>query len=316
MELLTIKGVQSNFLTQIVEMNLPVLRFSTTPHCDAVCSFCHNEGREIGTRGQETEKTPSFLSEDEVKQIAGYFRPYFDEIKFTGGEPTTTSNLANLVRIFADEGYECSMVTNGALFDNSLQLELREAGLRRVNVSLPTLDEAQYVQFFGVDKLPRVLRNLRDMARNYERVKINFMASDATIPSQISNMDSLSSELGITISLIELARASTLALPMSSRVVSYLTRDPGILTREESYERIGRRSVVTTNMGGRWEIDDFRDEGYRERAFDNAVCSSCDKRERCVEGPYALRIGYDGTARPCLIRSDNVLEFKGGYENN
>jgi len=315
MELLTIEGIKSEFLTQIIEMDLPSLRFSTTPDCDADCSFCHNEGRKIGTRKDET-KTPSFLSEEEVEYIARYFKPFFDEVKFTGGEPTTTSNLANLVRIFSNEGYDCSMITNGNLFDNSLQLQLKEAGLSRVNVSLPTLDEAQYAEFFGVDRLPRVLRNLKDLVRNYDKVKLNFMASDETVPSQLQGMDDLSSRLGTTISVLELARASTLEEPMSSRVVSYLSENPGILTTEDSYERVGRRSIITTKTGGRWEIDDFRDQSYREQAFDNVICSSCNVQERCVEGPYALRIGYDGTAKPCLIRSDNTLEFKGRYENN
>lgn len=69
------------------------------------------------------------------------------------------------------------------------------------------------------------------------------------------------------------------------------------------------------NNGGVWEIDDFRRESYREDAFDNPYCQRCDVRDKCVEGPYALRITHQGNLKTCLIRSDNMISLgNDGYE--
>lgn len=300
---------RGEFLDRVSEMRLPYLRFSVTSDCNANCDFCHNEGQKVGAR-KTSQSVSSPLREEQIEYIARFFAPHFDEVKFTGGEPTLVENLDSIIRIFTNYGYESSLTTNGILLDREMQTRLRDSGLSRVNVSLGSLDSEQHRRFFGVDgQLGRVLRNLEDLSKNFEGTKINFMASDESIPAQIAPISELSARLRITVSCLELVNARSLANPIHRKLISYLDSLIGIRNVESQPDRFHVKNLYKLNNGATWEIDDFRREGYRLDAFDNSYCQVCPSLERCVEGPYALRVSSDGTLRTCLLRGDNVIKL-------
>ena len=131
---------RKSFWLMIDAMKLPYLRLSVTNNCNNACPFCHNEGQEFGKRGNEAKQQLSALSEQAYEYIADFFSQKFRRIKFTGGEPTLATNLPEIVRIFHERGYECSITTNGFLLDETKQKALKAAGLSKVNISLSTLD--------------------------------------------------------------------------------------------------------------------------------------------------------------------------------
>lgn len=301
----------------IDEMGLPYLRVSVTPDCSASCSFCHNEGMARGARGLSVVKRPTQLQIDDYHFIAGFFKRHFSRVKFTGGEPTIVSNLADVVQVFAREQYHCSMTTNGFGFDKDLQTRLRDVGLSGVNVSIHTTDEKDHSEIFGVGgQLPKVVKNLRTLRDIFPgAAKMQFMALPGrNVPSQLVPMTDLSAEVGLPVSYLSLVTDRNAEQPMSAEIVEYLDKQIGIVSLEAFPKAFCNRRVITFANGGTWEIDDFRETDYRQAAFNNAICRMCSKRSSCVEGPYALRIHADGTARPCLVRSDNQVAFrKGGY---
>ena len=301
----------------IQEMGLNYLRFSTTQDCNARCTFCHNEGQKFGARGKLAQPKPSFLSGDEINYIASFFSDVFREVKLTGGEPTLTSNLDEIAGIFASHNYRCSLTTNGVILDAQMQQRLKDTGVRKVNVSLSTLDRAQYELFNRIEGgLDRVLENLETLPKYFGESRINFMGSPQTVPSQVLPMAELSARTGITISCLELASTKTLSEPTSAKIISYLSDSLGINSTEEQAGRFGAKKIYTFGDGSRWEVDDFREKDYRTRAFDNDVCGSCQARDNCAEGPYALRVGYDGTLRLCLQNKELTFRFgEGGYES-
>lgn len=300
-------------------MGLPYLRISTSPHCNADCIFCHNEGQLRGKRGADTRPEPSFLTLEDYEYIAQFFASQFGNAKFTGGEPTLTENLPEIVSVFRKAGYTCSMTTNGHLLDAGLQAKLKNAGICRINVSLPSLDAAEYSGLFGVgtDCLSRVIRNVEELGHVYgSSAKLNFMAlKGRNVPSQLVPITKLSAETGLTVSCMEVINPKSLERPISSSVIEYLNEKIGISSWVHHPDTFSHKSIITFKNGGTWEIDDFRRSSYRHSAFANEYCQGCPVRDMCVEGPYALRVLFDGTVKPCLIRGDNTVALGvRGYE--
>jgi len=306
---------ERQFRARIEVMRLPYLRLCITRHCNAACSFCHNEGQQVGSRGLATLTTAASLTTADFRYIARFFRRHFSRVKFTGGEPTTVANLDDIIAVFRLEGYSCSLTSNGFLLDDEMQRRLRIAGLEAVNVSLHTTDEVEHEAAFGVHgQLHGVVTNLHCLRRNFPgQAKINFMAMPGqNVPNQLLPMTELSASAGIPVSYLAPVTERSYRRPLSIAVVDYLTRHLGIASVETVSKAFYETQVITFKNGGVWEIDDFRRAGYRGAAFDNGYCRTCRRREKCTEGAYTLRILQDGSAKPCLIRNDNVVRFKEG----
>ena len=119
--------------------NRPILnlRLSVTQQCDKCCPYCHREG-------EITSST--IMTVDEIVRIAriasklGIFR-----IKITGGEPLLRKEIVDIIQKLSKiiDLTDLSMTTNGTHLKN-LAKKLKTAGLNRVNISLPTLDDTIY----------------------------------------------------------------------------------------------------------------------------------------------------------------------------
>ena len=146
------------------------LRISLTTACNRRCLYC----RPGGTRSARAQLNT--LSDDEIVQIVEVAASAgVTTIRFTGGEPLLRHNLSGLVRRVANTPGidDISMTTNGVLLAGRAH-ELAEAGLRRVNVSLDTLDATEYRRIAGRNALRRVLQGMdAALAAGLHPVKVN-----------------------------------------------------------------------------------------------------------------------------------------------
>ncbi|MCK4997097.1 radical SAM protein [Candidatus Pacearchaeota archaeon] len=294
----------------IKEMKLPYLRFSVTKDCNGNCAFCHNEGQGIGVRGTRSKICNSDLDLSKIKDIAIYFKKYFKIVKFTGGEPLLLNNFTEIVKVFHNAGYLCTLTTNGFLLDEQKQIELKNAGIKKINISIPSLNKKEYDKLFRVKGyLDIVLKNLKTISKHFKKVKINFMANKNNLQDELLKFDKLSKDCKIDISVMELITPGSLSEPISSEIISILEKKKKIKHIKSIKNSFGTKKVYTFCNGGTWEIDDFRESNYRKKAFDNKICSKCHMKDICTEGPYAMRLSSSGTLRPCLIRQDNLIEI-------
>jgi len=119
--------------------NIHYLRISLTDHCNLRCVYCMPE--EMTFR-----PNADLMQDDEIFQLTRLFAGLgFDKIRLTGGEPTVRAHILEIVRgIAATPGIRnVSMTTNGILLKKLAQ-PLAEAGLKRVNVSIDTLDAQKF----------------------------------------------------------------------------------------------------------------------------------------------------------------------------
>ena len=175
------------------------LRISVTDRCNFRCTYCMPE------EGMQWMPRSEILTFEEIERVARLFVERFgvDGIRLTGGEPTVRAHLPVLVAKLARLGVDMALTTNGATFRN-LAHELREAGLRRVNISLDTLDRAKFEQMTRRDELPAVLDGIdAALEAGFAPVKINAVVQRGVNDDEIVPLARFGRERGVEIRFIE-----------------------------------------------------------------------------------------------------------------
>jgi len=150
------------------------LRISVTDRCNFRCVYCMPaEGLTWLPRGD-------LLSYEEIERLVRLAVGMgVEEIRLTGGEPLVRRDLPELIRRLAPiEGLtSLSLTTNGYLLKEQAR-GLAEAGLRRINISLDSLDHEKFYTLTRRDSLPKVLDGLAEIERYpaVSPIKINAVA--------------------------------------------------------------------------------------------------------------------------------------------
>src|SRR5947207_538575 len=118
------------------------LRISVTDRCNFRCVYCMP--REVFDAGHEFLPHSAILSFEEIARLARIFVELgVKKIRLTGGEPLVRRELHRLVAMLSELPAELTLTTNGSLLAKHARA-LKEAGLRRVTVSLDSLDDATF----------------------------------------------------------------------------------------------------------------------------------------------------------------------------
>lgn len=152
------------------EREITYLRISVTDRCNLRCSYCMPAG------GIQLLPHDRILTFDEITGFASMAAAKgITKVRITGGEPLVRKEIVKLVKMIAGiKGIsDLSMTTNGVLL-GQFASGLKEAGLKRVNVSLDTVDRERFRTITGFDRLNDVLEGIR-LAREtgLTPVKIN-----------------------------------------------------------------------------------------------------------------------------------------------
>ena len=142
--------------------HIDYIRLSVTDRCDFRCVYCMTEDMQFLPRKQ-------ILSLEELFQVARVFTELgVKKIRITGGEPMVRSNVMSLLeKLGALPGLEeLLLTTNGAQLDK-YAVALKAAGVKRVNISLDSLNADRFKRISRVGKLERVLAGID--ARSEER---------------------------------------------------------------------------------------------------------------------------------------------------
>lgn len=148
------------------------LRISVTDRCNLRCTYCMPEDVQFLDKSE-------LLSFEEMAELAAVAVELgIDKFRLTGGEPLLRRDLASLVKLLvAIPGLrDLGLTTNGVLLAAQAQ-PLFDAGLRRLNVSLDTLDRGRFEELARRDALPLVLDGLQAAKRaGFRPIKVNAVA--------------------------------------------------------------------------------------------------------------------------------------------
>jgi cyclic pyranopterin phosphate synthase len=156
------------------------LRISVTDRCNFRCTYCMP--KTVFGRDYEFLRRAELLTFEEIARLAHIFAAQgVDKIRLTGGEPLLRKDLERLVAMLAEiPGLDLALTTNGSLLPLKAQA-LRDAGLRRVTVSLDSLDDAVFKAMNDVDfPVARVLEGIdAASAAGLGPVKVNAVVKRA-----------------------------------------------------------------------------------------------------------------------------------------
>jgi GTP 3',8-cyclase len=155
-------------------LNRPLhdLRISVTDRCNFRCVYCMP--KEVFGREYRFLERRELLTFEEIARIAKTFVSLgVEKLRITGGEPLVRRDLERLIEMLAPLGVDLTLTTNGSLLPAKAQA-LATAGLRRITVSLDSLDDATFQALNDVDfPASRVLEGIDAAAAAGLPVKVN-----------------------------------------------------------------------------------------------------------------------------------------------
>src|SRR5680860_962128 len=173
------------------------LRISLTDRCNLRCFYCMPE------EGIELIEKPNIMSLEEIIALARTFRDLgVDTIRLTGGEPLVRKNFGYLVEELAKLGVTLKITTNGIMLDKYLDL-FQKIGLRKISLSLDTLDKAKSVFITKRDYFERILKNLEKALQMDMQVKLNIVLIKGVNDNEINDFIELTKHKNLTIKFIE-----------------------------------------------------------------------------------------------------------------
>jgi GTP 3',8-cyclase len=180
------------------------LRISITDRCNFRCTYCMPE------EGMKWLPRSQVMSFEEIERLSRIFVEHFglESIRLTGGEPTMRAHLpvlvAKLAALSGPSGpIDVAMTTNGATM-RLIAGALREAGLRRVNISLDTLDRAKFERMTRRDELANVLDGIEAAkSAGFDPVKINAVVERGVNDDEIVDLATFGRERGVEVRFIE-----------------------------------------------------------------------------------------------------------------
>lgn len=266
------------------------LRIALTRPCNLQCSYCHGEGEDKNELNYQTE-----MKADEIIRIAKVAVSLgVSRIKLTGGEPLTRKDILQIVKGIADiPGLEeLSMTTNGTLLA-PIAKDLRANGLKRVNISLPTINRETYCKLTG-GKLEDVLRGVEAAVEaGLNPVKLNMLVLQGVNDSQVDEMIDFARQTGAILQLIELE-------PINISREYYEAHHKPL----DDYEEMLRQKAL--DVESRRYMQNRRI--YRLPGVSVEIVHPIENSEFC-RYCTRMRVTSDGKLKPCLMRNDNLVDI-------
>ncbi|TXT65258.1 MAG: putative GTP 3',8-cyclase [Promethearchaeota archaeon] len=274
------------------EREIKHIRLSVTEKCEYNCIYCDKEG--FIPKNNE-------LSVNEIIKLTRLLAEVLEvsRIKLTGGEPLCREEIVEIVQGIKDLGLydDISMTTNGYLLLEKAEA-LHNAGLDRINVSLPSLNRESYKKITGSDGLNRVIQGIKKATQvGLIPIKINYVVLKGINDTELENMIEFSAKNNVVLQLIELHARSDAVGKQKEFYERY-----HVDLEEKIYELEDRAFDVKVRgtMQNRKVI--FLPNGAIIEAIHpgHDFCMGCTK----------LRVGCDGNVFGCLYRADSGKNVK------
>ncbi len=268
------------------------LRISVTDRCNFRCTYCMP--REHFGNEYEFLAKEKILSYEEIAMIISSLLPLgIEKIRLTGGEPLMRRNIVELVRQIRelDSQIDIAMTTNGILLEK-YALQLKEAGLSRVTVSLDALDNDIFQSLSDTtNSVDEILQGIESCKKIELPVKVNCVIQKGVNESQIIPIIEYFNQISITPRFIEYMDVGSTNSWNYDSVVS------GEAMRAIIEEKFGLLEKVEANYVGEvanlWKMQDGGEVGFIE-SVTKPFCGDCSR----------ARLSADGSIYTCLFATE------------
>ena len=271
------------------------LRISVTDRCNLRCIYC------MPPEGIPLMPRSALFTYEEIEMVVrAAVEMGINKVRLSGGEPLARAGLVSLIRMLSQiKGIDdLSLTTNGVLLKHQAA-QIKEAGLRRVNISLDTLKRPRFQEITGYDKLPEVLEGIEQAHKvKLEPVKINVVVMRGINDDELLDFASLSKE-GWHVRFIEL-------MPLVNRGIKH----PEFVSAEEMYHSLASlgRLEPCSPPAGEGPARYYQLPGAKGTVgfitpISEHFCFKCNR----------LRLTADGKLLPCLL-SDEEIDLRPALE--
>lgn len=266
--------------------HITYIRLSITDRCDFRCFYCMAEEMEFLSREQ-------VLSLEEcLRVIRTFVSMGVTKVRITGGEPLVRRNALWLMREAGRlEGLkELVVTTNGSQLDR-YAAEMREAGVKRVNISLDTLRADRFRAITRVGEIDKVLRGIdAAIAAGFAGIKLNAVMMRGVNDDELVDLLGFAVAKGIDLAFIE-------EMPLGSidrsRADSYFSSDDALALLRPHFDLVS--SAESTGGPARyWRIPGTQTKLGFISPHSHNFCDSCNR----------VRITCKGELYPCLGQND------------
>lgn len=259
------------------------LRVSVTERCNFRCQYCM------------PEKPFSWVPKEELlsyEDLFEFIKVGIDEgikkVRITGGEPLLREGLENFIEMIATykEDIDLALTTNGFLLDQAAQ-KLKDAGLKRINVSLDSLKEDVAAKVAQKNVLKKVLKGIEAADKVGLKIKINCVPMQGINDTELVDILEFCKEKGYPVRFIEYmenSHAKDTAKGLTSDEIQEIIRKSYNFSKEE---RTG------SSPSQDYKLEDGYVFGIIEPHKDD-FCATCNR----------IRLTASGVLIPCLYFED------------
>jgi GTP 3',8-cyclase len=266
------------------------IRISVTKRCNFGCIYCHDEG--LGPIASPRAAHGDEMTPAEVERIVEVAREFdIRSVKFTGGEPLIRSDLEEIIARTVRHVGDVSLTTNGSMLARRAE-GLRNAGLKRVNVSIDSLDPAEF-RAIRKGSLAPVLAGIEAALRvGLTPVKLNLVVFRRTVDQIPELIRFVSRNDRLRLQLIQfmpelVGPKKDWAVDIDAVKAWLAARADRVLVREMHHRRI--------YLFNRAEVE------VVDPVYNREFCMNC----------HRIRVTHAGELKGCLNRNDDLVPTRG-----
>lgn len=268
------------------------LRISVTDRCNFRCTYC------MPAEGMTWLDRSEVLTYEEIERVARICVETFgvDSLRLTGGEPTVRAHLPQLIsklaalRLPDGSKPDIALTTNGATLRN-IAVELRDAGLDRINVSMDSLKPERFFEMTRRDELHNVLAGIAEaQVAGFSPMKVNAVVERGANDDEILDLVRYGRDNNVEVRFIEFMPLDATNEWERNKVVS---QDEIVATiaAEFPLELMPARGAAPAD---RWRFLDGKGTVGVIPSVTHPFCGDCDR----------VRLTSDGQFRTCLFATD------------
>jgi cyclic pyranopterin phosphate synthase len=278
--------VNTNKLIDKFGRQVTYVRISVTDRCDFRCVYCMSEEMEFLPREQ-------VLTLEEIATLSRAFVEMgVTKIRITGGEPLVRKDVVGLMAEIAQlDGLEELVITTNGSQLVKLAEPLKKAGVKRINISLDSLDADKFKKVTRVGDLDVVLQGIQAAKKvGFEKIKLNAVILKNRNHDEVNSLVEYAMEQGLDISFIEEMPLG--AIDSHSREEAYYSSDEIKRDIETQFELL----PSTKNTGGPARY-------YSVNGYDNLIgfisphshnfCDTCNRVRVTASGLLLLCLGQE-----------------------
>lgn len=281
--------LQADQLIDRYKRHLNYLRISITDRCNLRCLYCNPR-----LPGKKLRHKDVLRYEEILRIVRIGVRLGITKVRITGGEPLVRKGCCEfLEKIAAIDGLrDISLTTNGILLKDHID-KILLAGVKRLNISLDTLDSEKYRKITGYDGFERVWEGINlAIEKGFAPVKLNVVVINGVNDDELTKLAELSFKYPFHVRFIEFMPIGTTPAPFSVPLLI-----PEIKTRIQSLgELIPVQRNTTDGPALRYKFKSAMGEIGFISPVSNHFCRHCNR----------LRLTADGHILTCLL--SNICE--------